>query len=305
MANHQAQVLKQLQRTVEMLERGLSHGSVLFDKLEKEIAPDLDARLNEIAKSLGTEGIDPFGLDPAALRKTALGAALLYRYYFRCETIEVENIPDGPVILVANHGGQLPIDGLMISTALLLERTPPRLTRTMMDYRVQSMPFVSTFFARVGVTLGTPDNARRLLGQNAALLTFPEGMAGITKTIDKAYQLQKFGLGFMRLALLTGAPIVPVSVVGSEEQYPALYNLKGTAKTLGLPALPIWAQIFVPALGLLPLPVKYHLEFGEPMHFEGDPDDMDAVLDNSVSQVKDQINTQIIHHRTNRRSVFF
>jgi 1-acyl-sn-glycerol-3-phosphate acyltransferase len=295
----------QLEQALLAAERVVGRGGAALDMFREEVLTDLDQRLEQISATVGGIGTDPFGMDPRELRRTAVGAAFLYKIYFRCAVEGIEHVPDGPVIVVANHAGQLPIDGVMITSALLLEADPPRLVRSMMDRWVPTLPFVSTFFSRVGVVLGTPANAIRLLERGEALLTFPEGMAGITKTVDRAYQLQPFGQGFMRLALSCGVPILPVAVVGSEEQYPTLYNLETAGRWLGLPALPIWPQMIVPVLGLLPLPVKYRLRFGEPLTFEGDPDDEDAVIATMVERVRERIGGLLASARAERRSVFW
>jgi 1-acyl-sn-glycerol-3-phosphate acyltransferase len=292
-------------RVIDALGRLAAKGGEVLGRFHSEVLTDLDRRLDQISAATGEEGIDPFGMDPAALRSSAVGAAFLYKVYFRCITAGCGNIPAGPVILVSNHAGQLPIDGVMITTAMLLEGDPPRLPRSLVDRWVPTLPFVSVYFSRVGVALGTPENAQRLLSRGEALLTFPEGMNGITKTVDQAYQLQRFGLGFMRLALAAKAPIVPVAVVGSEEQYPTVYNLKGVGKLVGLPALPIWAQMIVPVVGLLPLPVRYRLKFGEPMRFSGDPDDEDAVIEELVDEVREQIKAMLAELRHERGSIFW
>lgn len=290
---------------IEAFDKIVSRGGAALQRFREEVLIDLDERLKVISEQVGPDGVDPFGMDPEKLRKTAAAASFMYKLYFRCETTGVENVPAGPVIIVANHAGQLPIDGVMIATALLLEGDPPRLPRSMMDRWVPTLPFVATFYTRNGVTLGSPENALRLLRRKEALLTFPEGMAGITKTVDNAYRLQKFGLGFMRLALATGAPVLPVAVVGSEEQYPTLYNLESIGKLIGFPAVPIWAQMVIPVLGLLPLPVKYKLDFGKPMYFDGDPDEEDAQVEGMVSEVKDEIERMLRALRENRRSIFW
>jgi 1-acyl-sn-glycerol-3-phosphate acyltransferase len=274
-------------------------------RLQREVIADLDERLEKVARDVGETGIDPFGMDPAAMRPAAVGAALLYRAWFRCQTAGLEHLPPGPAIIVANHGGQLPFDGLMITASLLLEADPPRLARSLTDRWVPSLPFVSTLYARCGVVLGSPENARRLLADGATLLVFPEGMAGISKTIDRAYELQPFGAGFMRLAIETGAPVVPVAVVGSEEQYPTLYNLEGAGRILGLPSLPIWLQLPIPVLGLLPLPVRYRLRFGEPLRFSGDPDDEEAVIGSKVEEVRNRLGELIRETRSARGSIFW
>jgi 1-acyl-sn-glycerol-3-phosphate acyltransferase len=270
-----------------------------------DMIDDIDERLATINKSIaGEEGIDPFGMEPETVRKTAIGAAFLYKLYFRCITRGIENVPDGPVIIAANHGGQIPIDGVVITTALMLEKDPPRFLRSMMDRWVPSLPFVSTFFSRVGVTVGTTENAQRLLSRGEAVLVFPEGIGAISKTVDQAYHLQKFSRGFVRIAISSKTPIVPLAVVGSEEQYPAFFNLKRVAKLLGIPAMPIWPQMAIPLLGLLPLPVRYRIQFGTPMYFEGDPDDDDAVIQVMADQVASRIADMLTTLRKERKSIF-
>ena len=290
---------------LDMLGHVAGRGGAALRRFREDVLEDLDRRLEKISSGISGEGFDPFGMDPEALRRTAVSASFLYKIYFRCKTRGLDNLPDGPMIIVANHAGQLPIDAVMITTALMLEADPPRLARSMMDRWVPTLPFVATFYARNGVVLGSPENAMKLLNRGEALLVFPEGMAGITKTVDNAYRLQDFGLGFMRLSLATGAPIVPVGVIGSEEQYPTLYNLKDLGKALNLPSMPIWLQMAIPILGLLPLPVKYRLTFGEAMTFSGDPDDSDAVVGEKVDAVKERIGEMLNESRAARRSVFW
>ena len=152
--------------------------------------------------------------------------------------------------------------------------------------------------------MGTPENARRLLNQGEAVLVFPEGVRGINKPITQAYQLQRFGLGFMRLALEAKVPIVPVAVVGAEEQYVSLANLEGLGRRLGMPALPVVPQLLVPALGLLPLPTRYHVEFGAPLTFTGLPDEEDAEVEAKVRQVTAALEGMLREGLARRRSIF-
>jgi 1-acyl-sn-glycerol-3-phosphate acyltransferase len=165
------------------------------------------------------------------------------------------------------------------------------------------LPFISVLFPRVGQVVGSPDNARRLLQQEEALVVFPEGAAGISKTFDQRYQLTEFGLGFMRLALETNAPIVPVAVVGGEEQLPSVANVKPLARLLGMPAFPVLPQLL---FGLaFPLPTRYRLHFGEPMWFSGDPDDDDAVIGEKVRRVKATIQSMVNRGLKERRAIFW
>jgi 1-acyl-sn-glycerol-3-phosphate acyltransferase len=260
---------------------------------------DLDRRLQG-SRPQNEYGVDPFGfsLDYAL---SAIGPFLwLYKNYFRCETYGVEKVPAGRVLLVANHSGQLPVDGAMIGVAMLTEAQPPRAIRSMVEKWVPTLPFVSTFFARVGQIVGTPENCRRLLERDETILVFPEGLKGISKLYPQRYQLQEFGLGFMRLALETNTPIVPIAVIGGEEQAPAIMNLKPVAKLLGFPVMPV-----TPYGAPFPLPVKYRLHFGDPLFFTGPADDDDAELEKKVKVVKASIQTMIEQGLKQRKAVFW
>jgi 1-acyl-sn-glycerol-3-phosphate acyltransferase len=149
-----------------------------------------------------------------------------------------------------------------------------------------------------------PENARRLLDLGEAILVFPEGARGISKSFTERYKLGEFGLGFMRLALETGTPIVPVAVIGAEEQYISLGNFGSLAKAFGMPNFPILPQLLLPG-GQLPLPTKYRIYFGEPMSFDGDPDDDDAVIEEKVAKVRGTIQSMLNRGLKERRSIFW
>lgn len=255
-----------------------------------QVDPELKARIDALPKdNLNEFGVDPFGYDPESIKLIAPLAVWLYRHYFRCECHGLERIPEGRFLLVANHSGQLPFDAMMIGTAVLLEAPKPRLLRSMVERWSAELPFVSSLFVRMGQVVGDPEVCRRLLEQNEGVLVFPEGARGISKLFVQRYQLTDFGHGFMRLALETKSPIIPCAVIGAEEQAPAVADLKPLAKLLGFPALPIVFPQLVP----LPLPVKYRIWFGEPMHFEGDADEDDEVVGAYVKQVKHTIQRMI------------
>jgi 1-acyl-sn-glycerol-3-phosphate acyltransferase len=248
-------------------------------------------------------GFDPFGMSRESIKTAATIARWMYRHYFRAEAFGISNVPaTGPLILVGNHSGQLPFDGMVIGSACFLEMKQPRLIRAMVEFFVPTVPFASYLFSRWGQITGTPENMRRLLGSGEAVLVFPEGARGISKPFSKRYQLAEFGKGFMRLALETGAPIVPVAVIGAEEQAPAV-NLKSVAKLLRIPSLPIVP--YPPFVAPVPLPVKYRIYFGEPMTFTGDPDDDDDVLDDKVKQVRNTIQSMIHVGLREREHVFW
>jgi 1-acyl-sn-glycerol-3-phosphate acyltransferase len=270
-----------------------------------ELEREVGERLSKVPTRLNDFGFDPWGFSPIGMRSSALFAALLYRHYFRVETHDIEHVPSGRVLLIANHAGQLPFDGMMISSAMLLEAEPPRIVRAMAEYWVPQLPFVSVLAARGGVLVGTPENCVAMLEAGECVLAHPEGVRGMNKLFSQRYQLQRFGLGFMRLALETETPIVPVAVVGSEEQQPGIANLKGVGRLLGMPAFPITLGFpWLGPLGMLPLPVKYHIYFGEALHFEGSHTDEDAVVQRKVDVVRKSITDMFVRGRGERRGVF-
>ena len=261
--------------------------------------PELEARLARLVAPQNEYGVDPFGLE-LDFAKAAIAPVLwLYRNYFRVETHGIEQVPQGRVMLISNHSGQLPLDGAMIAMSMLLEAEPPRVVRAMVEKWAPTLPFVAPFFARIGQVVGTPENCRRLLAAGETIMVFPEGTRGLNKTYDKRYRLQEFGSGFMRIAVETQTPVLPVAVIGAEEQAPALFDFKQVAKIFGFPALPI-----TPTLVPLPLPVKYRLWFGEPMRFSGTAHDDDAELERKVSEVKRAIETLLKRGLKSRGSIF-
>lgn len=265
---------------------------------------DFEERLRRVPMPQAAGGIDPFGMDPEWAKYTMGTAAFFHRVYFRTQVRGIERVPPGRVLLVANHSGQLPMDGVIIGASMFLDAEPPRIIRSMVEKWTQTLPFVSTFFSRVGQVVGVPENALRLLDLGEAILVFPEGAKGISKGFSKRYQLQDFGLGFMRLALQTDTPIVPVAVVGGEEQYISFGNLERAAKIFGMPTFPLVPQFFVPG-AQWPLPTKYRVEFGEPIQMEGDPDDDDSEIEKKVQVVRQTIQKMLDRGLKERRAIFW
>ena len=263
--------------------------------------PGTRARLEKLTPPRNEYGVDPYGFDVDYTIAAIAPLLWLYRKYFRVQLHGIEQVPgEGRVILVGNHSGQLPFDASMIEVACLIEMDPPRAVRALVEKWVPTLPFVSTFMARCGQVVGTPDNCRRLLAADEAILVFPEGVRGLNKPFSERYRLKPFGLGFMRLALESGAPIVPVGVVGAEEQAPAILDLKPLARLLAFPAFPI-----TPTLLPFPLPSRYHLWFGEPMRFTGSPDDEDAELERKVGAVQAAVQALLQRGLAERKHVFW
>jgi 1-acyl-sn-glycerol-3-phosphate acyltransferase len=275
-------------------------------KIDDLIDPEIIERIERLDTRLNEYGVDPWGFDPNYIKYALPIAVGIYRNYFRVQTTGLANVPRGRVLLIANHSGQIPIDGMMIVLSMFIEADPPRMVRSMVETWSATLPLVSFFFPRTGQIVGTRDNCRRLLQRDEAILAFPEGTRGISKTFAKRYQLQQFGLGFMRLALMTDTPIVPLAVVGAEEQIPSLMDFKPIARLLGFPAFPVTPTFpWLGPLGFLPLPVKYHIYFGKPMHFTGDPDDEDEVLDTKAQKVRRTIQRMLRDGLKARKNVFW
>jgi 1-acyl-sn-glycerol-3-phosphate acyltransferase len=267
----------------------------------KLLGAEFDQRVQQVRERYEALGGDPFGYDADVGKYAAVACSVLHRWYFRTEVRGIDEVPRGRCLLIANHSGQVPIDAAIIATAMYLDCNPPRMTRAMVEKWAMTLPFVSTFFSRVGQVVGVPENARRLLEMEELLLVFPEGTRGISKPFTRRYQLEEFGLGFMRLAMETRTPIVPVAVIGAEEQYINLGNLEWAARAFGTPVFPVVPQFFA---GGVPLPVKYRLHFGEAMHFDGDHDDDDAVIEEKVWIVKQTIQSMLNRGVKERKSLF-
>lgn len=239
----------------------------LLDRLLPDEARQRLAALEQLVPP--GPGYDAFGLSATALRQAFPYFYALYRGYFRVESVGHENLPsEGPVVLAANHGGLLPFDGAMGVLDIAMNTDPPRLARTIVDRWAGTLPFVNVFFARAGQVVGTRENFTALLDHGHPVLVFPEGVEGIRKPIAQRYRLQKFHTGFVVEALRAKAPVVPMAILGSDDQAPILYDVKPLARWLGIPAAPITPTfpLFGP-LGLLPYPVRYRIVYGKPLGF--------------------------------------
>jgi 1-acyl-sn-glycerol-3-phosphate acyltransferase len=233
--------------------------------------------------------VDEMGRDPAIASRYQPVLDFLYRRYFRTEVEGIENIPRaGRAILVANHSGALPYDALMLMRAVEREHPARRRLRPLIEDDVFHFPYLGTFLNRMGAVRACPENAERLLADQELVAVFPEGIQGIGKLYRDRYRLQRFGRGgFVKLALRTGSPIIPVGVVGAEEATPMVARMTWLARAVGLPHLPV-----TPA-GLLPLPSKWRIRFGEPLDLarkHGKEGSEDRLL---VSRLAESVRTQI------------
>lgn len=289
---------------VPLVERLRATARLAADELKTRLlGRDFEQRVDALKDRYLDLGGDPFGFDVATARNAAMVIAFFHRMYFRTEVFGIEHVPAGRALLVANHSGQVPIDAAIVGSALFFDANPPRVVRAMVEKWTATLPFVSAFFNRVGQVVGVPENARRLLEMGELLLAFPEGIRGVSKPFDRRYQLEQFGSGFMRLAIETNTPIVPVAVIGAEEQYVSLGNVKWAARLLNIPVFPLIPQMMVPG-AQMPLPTKYRIHFGEPMYFKGGADDDDTVVAEKVFLVRQTISEMLRRGLAQRRSVF-
>jgi 1-acyl-sn-glycerol-3-phosphate acyltransferase len=262
--------------------------------LDIALDPEVEARIDRAPLHLNSAGFDPWGLDPHAAKRFVILINWLYRKYFRVQAVGVENIPEERVIIASNHSGQFPVDGLMLALSLLLEPDPPRIARGMVERWAPTIPFISTLLSRCGQVVGDPQNARELLEHDECIMVFPEGARGLGKTVFRRYQLQRFGTGFVRLALETKTPIIPTAMIGCEETYPGILQFKPLAKLFRTPYFPITPFFpWLGAFGLLPLPTKITIRYGKPILFEGDPDAPDEEIQAMVHRVQGALQDEL------------
>jgi 1-acyl-sn-glycerol-3-phosphate acyltransferase len=258
-----------------------------------------------------SEEVDDFGHDPIYEDKVRPVLDFLYERYFRVSCEGVGNIPaEGRCLLVANHSGTLPFDGIMIKTAVKREHPAHRDVRWLTEDFIHHFPFLGAMNSRLGAVRACQENAERLLRQDALVAVFPEGVKGIGKLYRERYRLQRFGRGgFVKLCLRTRTPIVPVAVLGSEETNPMLLRVELFAKALGLPYIPVTPTFpLLGPLGLAPAPTKWRIVFGERVEFEGygaEAADDEILVGRLAERVRATIQTMLDHALGERRSVFF
>jgi 1-acyl-sn-glycerol-3-phosphate acyltransferase len=254
---------------------------------------------------------DEWGLDREYLEAVRPFFEFMYKRYWRVATTGIENIPDeGRALLVVNHSGQLPWDGAMVASAVMLEHPNQRLARTLYATWFPTLPFFSDMFVKCGQVLATDDNGVRLLEQDELVAVYPEGYKGVGKLFKDRYHLARFGRGgFVRMALRTRAPIIPVAVVGAEETYISLAKSNIMAKLTGFPYFPIsptwpWTGL----LGFVPLPTKWFIDFGEPIptdKYKPNSENNLMLVSQLTDQVRNVVQEMIYDRLSKRRSVFF
>ncbi|GAB3759314.1 hypothetical protein GCM10027599_27960 [Yimella radicis] len=298
-----------VQTLISVLRAAGTAAGLSGDDLERRVASALAflrRRLN------GDYAIDDFGFDEEFTREIWIPLLRpLYKRWFRVEVRGIENIPaEGRGLVVANHSGTVPVDGLMTQVAIHDEHPNHRFVRMLGADLVFQSPFIGELSRKSGTTLAANPDAERLLESDELVAVFPEGFKGVGKPFSDRYRLQRFGRGgFVSAAVRAGAPIIPCSIVGAEEIFPMIGNAKSVARLLGFPYFPITPTFpLFGLLGAIPLPSKWIIEFGTPIeteHHGSAAADDPMVLFDVTDQVRETIQQTLYSLLLERRSVFF
>jgi 1-acyl-sn-glycerol-3-phosphate acyltransferase len=205
-----------------------------------------------------SESVDDFGFDRDFYDTLKPFIDFLFDRYFRVEAQGIaEHVPEqGPAILVANRGGVICYDAIMAAEAIRRVH-PPRRLRYLLDELLGTAPALAPLLVRLGGVRDVKDNARRLL-QNGEIVLFLEG-GDRGKGVGARGELGAFPVEFAKLALATGAPVIPVAILGGEESQPVIGRAPALAKLLKLPDFPLTPT------GLAPLPVKMRIRVEPPV----------------------------------------
>lgn len=240
--------------------------------------------------------VDEFGFDREFTEAVYLPILRpLYRRWFRVEVRGIENLPTtGGALVVSNHSGTIAIDTLMTTVAIHDTHPAHRFLRPLGADLVFASPVVGDAARRAGAALAGHADAARLLEAGEIVGVWPEGFKGVGKQFAGRYRLQRFGRGgFVATALRAGVPIIPCSVVGAEEAYPLLADIRPLAKLFGLPYFPL-TPLFphFGLLGLVPIPTKWIIDFGAPVdtsHLGADAADDPLTVFDLTDQVRGTI----------------
>ena len=283
------------------------------DASDAEMTDALASALSFLRRRLtGEYDIDLYGFDRELTEQVLLPLARpLYQRYWRVRTVGLEHVPaDSGALVVANHAGTVPFDAIMTKVALFDEHPAHRHLRELAADLALRVPVIGPLARKNGNTLAHEDDARRLLTSGELVGVWPEGFKGIGKLYRDRYKLQRFGRGgFVSVALRSQVPIIPVAIIGAEEIYPMLANVQFLARLFGFPYFPVTAQFpLLGPLGLLPLPSKWIIDFGEPIDttpYGPEAADDPMLVFELTDRVRDTIQQMLYRNLMGRRSIFF
>ncbi len=218
--------------------------------------------------------------------------------YFRLEIEGLENIPKkGPVIIAPNHSGFSGFDAMIL--AYILQEQTKRIPRVLTHHLWFLTEKTALPAQKLGFIEATFENGISLLKKNNVIVLFPEGANGNFKATSKKYQLQEFKRGFIRMALQTGAVIVPTLVIGAEETHINLQKLKFSKFLRGL-VLPL-------PLNVIPLPAKWKIVFTKPVHLPFGPEKTDdsELCHDLANEIQESMQKKINKLIKQRGSAYF
>ncbi len=305
---------EQLSRATALIRENIS-SDYLDPDFWRGVGMVLQYQVDEITSLIqrrrrGEYTTDAFGMDAELVELVRPFSGFMYRSYFRVSAEGLDNVPSvGRALLAANHSGVLPWDGVMIASAVLEEHAAPRVARVLYAPSALALPGLPRALETFGQVCDTSTNVLRLLEDDQLACVFPEGTNGLGKLFKARYKLARFRRsGSVALALQTGAPIVPVAVVGAEETYPMLADAQPLAQMLRLPFFPLTPLFpWLGPLGLIPLRTKWSIAFGEPITTSeyGPEAATDPLLVSRLcEQLRERIQSMIDQQLAARASVF-
>lgn len=249
------------------------------------IDDDVAARVARLEIPFSAQGYDKYGTSKHHLEVFFTVVKHLYRSYFSVEAAGIEHVPQrGRAMIVGNHSGGYAIDGMLTVASTFFELEPPRLCQGMAEKFLAALPVTSVLTARLGHLTGLPEHAQQLLNDDRLLMVFPEGARGTAKLYPDRWSLVRFGTGFVRLALQTKTPIIPMAFIGGGDVLPTVMNLEWLGRLFGVPYIPLTVY------GLpLPLPRPCAIQYGAPMVFSGTGREDDETIEKIVDEVREEI----------------
>lgn len=242
---------------------------------------------------------DPWGFNLEVCESALRKFMPLYRSYFKVRIFGQENVENKPYLVVGNHTGQIPLDGLLVTLAFAMDISPPRILRGMIERFLAQMPFLGDLTAQTGSILGDRSNCEYLIDHEESILIFPEGVKGISKNTPDYYKLRPFSQGFYRIAIQKKTPILPICVIGAEEMFPLVFHAKKLASMLKIPSLPL-------SVNFLPLPSPIDIYIGKeiPIPEQMNSESTDKEIKENVFHIENTIKRMIVHGLKNRRPFF-
>jgi 1-acyl-sn-glycerol-3-phosphate acyltransferase len=266
------------------------------------ISPEDDQKISDVFHELREkykDYKDPWGFNLDLCEKAVKKLLPIYRSYFKVRVFGAENVQDKSYIVVSNHSGQVPIDGMLITMAFLMDVSPPRVLRAMIERFMAQLPFLGDLTAQTGSILGDRANCSYLIERGESILVFPEGVRGISKSTPDFYKLRHFSEGFYRIALQKKTAILPVCVIGAEEMFPFVFHSKKFANLLNVPALPFTTNL-VP----LPSPIDIYIGKEIPIPDQLEKEALDKDIKENIFHIENTIKRMIIRGLKHRRPFF-